>query len=61
MSARRWPIYTMPVDSWFQDVSLPRSFPQKVRRYEEQSGKRFRINRWNLDDPNSPKVVRRIA
>ncbi len=61
MSARRWPIYTMEVGSWFQDASLPRRFPAKVREYEERSGKKFRINRWDRNDPNSPKVVRRIA
>lgn len=61
MSARRWPIYTMEVGAWFQDCSLPRRFSRKVREYEERSGKKFLINRWDRNDPNSPKVVRRIA
>lgn len=61
MSARRWPIYTMDVGAWFQASTLPISFPGRVRRYEEQSGKKFRINRWDKADPSSPKVVRRIA
>lgn len=61
MSARKWPIYTMPVDSWFQVSSLPRSFRQKVVRYQEASGKKFQVCRWNKDDPNSPKVIRRVA
>lgn len=61
MSARKWPIYTMPVGSWFQDASLPKKFGTTVWRYQQESGKKFEIRRWNTKDPNSPKVVRRIA
>lgn len=61
MSARRWPIYTMPVGSWFQDASLPKRFATTVHRYEKESGKKFKICRWEKHDPNSPKIVRRIA
>lgn len=61
MSARKWPIYTMPVGAWFQVSELPRCFATKVHRYEEQTGKAFRITRWDKFDPKSPKVVRRIA
>lgn len=61
MSARRWPIYTMEVGSWFQISRLPRCLRSKVCRYQEASGKRFSVSRWEKDDPNSPVIVRRIA
>jgi hypothetical protein len=60
MSARRWPIYTMEVGAWFQDVSLPKGFRQIVHRYEERTGKKFSVTRWDKKDPSSPRVVRRV-
>jgi hypothetical protein len=61
MSARRWPIYTMPVGSWFQVSTKPKNLRTKVGRYQEESGKRFEVRRWEKHDPNSPIVVRRVA
>lgn len=61
MSARKLPIYTMPVGSWFQVVTKPQSFRVRVSRYQAESGKKFQVRRWEKHDPNSPLVVRRIA
>lgn len=61
MSARKWPIYTMPVGAWFQVSSLPRGFADRVCRYQNESGKKFQVRRWDRNDPNSPRIVRRVA
>lgn len=61
MSARKLPIYTMPVGSCFQVATNDRSLRVRVSRYQAESGKKFQVRRLEKHDPNSPLVVRRIA
>lgn len=56
MSARKWPIYTMPVGHVFLVVKPPKRFVETVSRYGLQSGKVFQTRRIGIS-----REVRRVA
>ena len=56
MSARKWPIYTMPVGHVFLVVKPPKRFVETVSRYGLASGKVFRTKRRGIG-----REVRRVA
>lgn len=61
MSARKWPIYSMPVGGSFTVERPPKQFRTNLYSRARQHGLLLSIKRRERFNPASPFVVKRVA